>query len=316
MNQVVLIHSENEFLLKSKIKEHIYQINALPDNIFRIFSISEVFNMIYEEMITPNFFDDSKLFIFEKSNELSSLSNYNNNLLINIIKSPPPNVYLIFIHQEKALFTSDFFNILLRYAYLEQLPLLNDIEMSDFVKIYAKNVHNLLFDNSTTGLLLSLCNNNLFIIDNELQKLKCYLNETSVVTAKDIIECVPQNYDELLYEIISLVVSKQTKKAYDLYTEFSKKENDPLRIITNFSRACIEIYQVKKILKDDKRPNALELTLNVSQGRAYFMKKNASMISDSKVQELINILLDIDFKVKAGQLDKQLAFELFLLNYC
>ena len=53
---------------------------------------------------------------------------------------------------------------------------------------------------------------------------------------------------------------------------------------------------------------------DVKPGRAYYMVKACQTISLERIKRNINSLLDIDYRIKSGQLDKSIALELFLLK--
>ena len=61
----------------------------------------------------------------------------------------------------------------------------------------------------------------------------------------------------------------------------------------------------------------MELTLafqELEHDFLYYMMKSASLISMDKIKRNINDLIDIDYKIKSGQVDKTIALETYLLK--
>ena len=75
-----------------------------------------------------------------------------------------------------------------------------------------------------------------------------------------------------------------------------------------------EIYNVNILIKSGFNQAQLAETLNISSGRAYYMIKNAKSYSMSAIKKHLDLLNELDYKIKTGQIDQNLGLELYFLN--
>ena len=67
-------------------------------------------------------------------------------------------------------------------------------------------------------------------------------------------------------------------------------------------------------IKGGLNQGALAELFNISPGRAYYMIKSAKSYHLNTIKENLNLLNDLELKIKSGKIDQNLGLELYLLN--
>jgi DNA polymerase III subunit delta len=88
---------------------------------------------------------------------------------------------------------------------------------------------------------------------------------------------------------------------------------DPVYLMTALSGKFQEILTAKALIKSKKTFEDMMKHFGYSKGRMYYVQKNASEMDADLLARYIDELETLDYKVKSGQLDKLLGFEMFLL---
>lgn len=162
--------------------------------------------------------------------------------------------------------------------------------------------------------LIQRCEKNKDRIDMELSKLILYKNEEKYLNILDVKELVSKELDDNIFDLVNAVVDSNRRRAIEIYNDLMTLNEDESRIIALLINKFNEMYQTKSLLLKGFGKNEIAQVFNVKPGRAYYMIKNCEGISLERIKKNVNALVDIDFKIKSGQLDKSIALELFLLK--
>jgi len=71
---------------------------------------------------------------------------------------------------------------------------------------------------------------------------------------------------------------------------------------------------VSLMLKEGYRQADIAVKMKISNGRAYYLVKNARSLDLELVKEYVKKLGDLDYKIKSGQLEMKNGFEFFLFG--
>ena len=96
--------------------------------------------------------------------------------------------------------------------------------------------------------------------------------------------------------------------------ELSLNTNDTLGILGMISKAFIELLITSKLLLAGYNNHDIATLCNISKGRAYYLIKDAKNFKIEELNRYIENLAELDYKIKTGQIPKNVGFELLLLK--
>jgi DNA polymerase-3 subunit delta len=149
----------------------------------------------------------------------------------------------------------------------------------------------------------------------EMKKLLLYTYETRTIDLETLEQLITPVLDEDVFKIINQMLEGKKEKAFKTIEALLSAKTDALGILTAMIHKFRELALTQAFLKEKINKDDLASTLKVSPGRAYYMIKNAQMVPASQVQQELERLSGYDQAIKTGQMDKNLALELFVLGH-
>lgn len=167
-------------------------------------------------------------------------------------------------------------------------------------------------NSSDIDLFIERAGSNLALIEQEVLKLKSYSNE--VITKDDILNVTFKTSSPDIFEFIEAIVSKNIKKAYLIYQELITINEEAIKIIVMLANQFRLIYQSKLLQERGFDINYIASSLDVHPYRVKLALMNGKQYNNSLLLSYIKQLAEIDYKIKSGEIDKNLALEMFILQ--
>ena len=125
---------------------------------------------------------------------------------------------------------------------------------------------------------------------------------------------IPSPLDDNVYSLIDAVLANNKKLMLKGYQDMKLKSMQASNLVSMLLNKFPEIYNVNVLIKSGFNQGMLAETLNISSGRAYYMIKNAKSYSMKDIKKHLDLLNELDYKIKTGQIDQNLGLELYFLN--
>lgn len=170
------------------------------------------------------------------------------------------------------------------------------------------------YEEAAVDELLLRCDKNNDRVEMELEKLMLYKADSHVLKLIDVKELVSKDLEDNVFDLVNAVIEADRRRAIEIYNDLMVLNEDESKIIALLVNKFNEMYQTKSLLAKGFSKNDIAQIFDVKPGRAYYMIKACQNISLERIKRNVNNLLDIDYKIKSGQLDKSIALELFLLK--
>ena len=138
--------------------------------------------------------------------------------------------------------------------------------------------------------------------------------EEKKITTSDVMLLIPSPLDDNVYSLIDAVLANNKKLMLKGYQDMKLKSMQASNLVSMLLNKFQEIYNVNVLIKSGFNQGMLAETLNISSGRAYYMIKNAKSYSMKDIKKHLDLLNELDYKIKTGQIDQNLGLELYFLN--
>ncbi len=156
----------------------------------------------------------------------------------------------------------------------------------------------------------------LFNLQNELEKLALYVGEGGTVTRKIAEDMLSASTSSSSLRLVDAVIEKDVKAAFLIYQQLMLAKEEPIGMIALLSFQFRTILQLK-ILKDKGyHQQAIQKKMKAHPFVIQIAYKRERRFSYSYLHRAIDILTKTDADIKRGQVEKELAFELALLQLC
>lgn len=266
---------------------------------------------IINDADTNSLFSTNKFMIVNNSYIFSAKKNsidHDTNLLLEYFSNLNPDTTIIFLVDTEKLDERKKIT-----KKIKEIGKVIEINPKRDIKPIVRNMFDhIKVPEEVLDLLISRVGNNLYMIENEVAKLK--LIADSVITVKDVINVTSKNSEPDIFLFIESIVNKNIKKSYQIYNDLMVSNEEPIKIIVMLANQFRLIYQAKLLVKRGYDLNYIASALDIHPYRVKLALESGRNYDEVILLNYIKELADIDYKIKIGEIDKTLAFELFILN--
>lgn len=305
---IYLIESDNLIAINKEIELILSKNKLTKDNVIK-YDLEEMpITRAINELDTYGLFTDKKVVIGENATFLGSIKpkNIEHNLedLELYIKNPNKDNILVLI-------TSKFDNKKKIVKLLKETATFITPEVS-IDKIVKDSLEDYSMDNKTINYLINYCSNDLEKILNELEKLKNLKIEDKVITIKDIDENVTKSLDDNVFDFLNAVVSKNKKKAWNIYEELLYKGEEETKLIVMTADQIRLILNCKCLLSEGKKSSEIASFLDVHPYKVKLAIESSYSYTTDELLKLLNNLYEIDKAIKTGLEYGKNGFKIFI----
>ena len=306
---IYLLYGTQNYLINKKINEltkdkEDYEIEKLD------LENTSIKNII-DSASTYSLFSNNKTLIIYNSYIFSATKKVEENdlkLLEQYIENPNKDTTLIFIvdkiDSRKKIVTS----------FKKHCNVLEFDEVTNINKLVEEMFRPYKISNSQINSLINRAGNDLYNLENEINKLKTYKNDDFTITDTDIENLTIKNINTDIFCLIDNIINKNKDAALESYYEMLKMGEEPIKIIVILANQFRLMYQVKELSKKGYRVFDI---MDILEQKQYPIKKaiEKGYKYDSNILlEYLYKLSDLDINIKSGLVDKNIGLELFILD--
>lgn len=272
--------------------------------------------ILLEEIQTIPFLYDKKIILLKNPLFLYNPDKYNKKLVdefVNLISHPQDTTSLIIYADSLKSINKSILEILKSNAIVNELVNPTDESLNDYI-IRKFNQDGYILDNQVVSELIERTKGNNDRIELEIDKLKTYKAQDKLVLNADVRLLVSKELDDNIFELVNSVIEKDTNKTMKIFDDMMTLNVTETVIISLLTAKFNELYETKVFTIAGMSKNDIADLYHVKPGRIYYAQKAANTIGLETLKKKINELIDLDYKIKSGEIDKRLGLELFLLN--
>ncbi len=160
---------------------------------------------------------------------------------------------------------------------------------------------------------INRCNDDMYLISNEIDKLSCYKNELDL---KDIKLMVSKKLEDNVFEMIDGIFNKKEDVAFRVYNDLRTNNCEPITLISLVASQVRFLYQVMVLKDNGYTEGNIANELSCHPYRVKLALEKVYRTSKNDLKMLLEELSNLDIMIKSGDIDRFIGFELFLLNAC
>ena len=160
---------------------------------------------------------------------------------------------------------------------------------------------------------ISRCGEDMYLINNEIEKLSCYKKDIDI---KDINLMISKKLEDNVFEMIDGIFAKRLDRVFTIYYDLKVNNNEPLTLISLIASQVRFLYQVMVLKDKGYSESNIANELSCHPYRAKLALEKVYKLNKMDLTDLLEELSSLDIKIKSGEIDRFVGFELFLLNAC
>lgn len=164
----------------------------------------------------------------------------------------------------------------------------------------------------TMDLFLSMAGDDMENIRMELEKLLSYTWGRDVITDEDVEAVCTVRVSNRIFEMVSAIVNRQTRRAVELYEDLLTLKEPPMRILFLIARQFNQLLQVKELSEKGLDRKTIASRLKLQPFVVGKVIPQARRFSREQVLSYVNLCVEAEEAVKTGRLSDRLAVELLI----
>lgn len=318
----VVITGSDRFFLKQKAKEWVEKneksAKGIEPAVFDGYSANFNWDELFEEIQTISFFSDIK--VIELINPPGfTLKTFDNQGLLkmwtSLIESMPKEVILLILFEnDKMNKTADMTKPLVKNKGKNTVWVeVAKISKSEYESIIRRQclVRQIKLDDDKMSHLLKRMPKQIETCMRELDKLALFPDP---IDKKVLDVLISKPLEDNVFDLSAAVVSKDLGTALRIYKDLQVLKYDPVALVPSIAWQLRVIFQIlvykkERISDDDIREKLGVHDFVFSKALGY-----ARMTNLDRVCELLEMLAQLDQKIKTGLINGPMGFELFLIE--
>ena len=305
-----LITSDDFLAAKGKIEEIKNALDSSYEESNYDLEDDSIYNVI-DELSTISLFDNPKFVVLKNSSKLFNLKNDSLKELYKAMNNIDSQNVLILLFLDNVDYKNDVFETLKRYGTLIDVRIKNVAK--DQFSINYLNEAGYAIEPDALNLLLTYVDI-LYSLRVSLDELICYKMEDKKININDIKKMINPPLEDNIYSIIDAVINNDKKRSFECLRDLKLHSVKSSYVISLLINKFQEMYNVSILVKANTNQNDIANIFNVKPGRAYYMIKAAKSSSINQIKRNLDILNQMDYDIKSGKKDENLALELYLLQ--
>jgi len=303
---------EDAFLLKKRVSSFLQENNIDKDDTF-IFDleINSFFDCL-NELNMMNFLQPNRVYILRFVDGLNKKES-ESKAFVKYLENPNPDVKLIIEVNSKFSFKSKLGEILKEKT---TIVAVKGLDGKDYLEYFNSelSLDGYKINSDTLKIIIEQSKYDLFLISQELEKLKIYKIDKKEIKLSDVKAIASISLEDKVYEFTNAVLLNDKEKSLKSFYDLIKQNNDAILLIGSLATKVYSTIHLKKLLNANKKQTDIEKIFNISSGRAFYMIKDTNKIKGIHLYGLLKKLKLLDYQIKTGFIEKKLGLELLLMQ--
>lgn len=320
---IYLVLGQEQFLrdvFKKELTD--YVIKSEDDELnFASFDMNEVtLSLAVEEANTIPFFGDYRLvnienpFFLTGEKKVSALDHNIDEFQAYLEQPSETTVLVVYAPYEKLDQRKKIVKELTKKAVLIDVKEMAEKEVRQYAQQYLQNEEYEITPEAF-DLFLRLTDMDLSKIMGEMTKILLYASDTKKITKPMIESLVPKSLEHNIFDMVTYVMKGQAEQALGLYQDLLLQGEETIKINAILISQFRLLLQVKIMMASGYQQSNIVDVLKIHPYRVKLAMQQARSFETHSLKATFSELVDNDYRIKTGQMDKELIFELFILKH-
>lgn len=318
----IILYGPEEYYIDSAVKsckEKYVDENYESMNYMEFDKLENSFDQFYEFVTTFPFMSEKKVCVIKEAFFLTSsgsLAKNQEEKLLNIIERSEGCVTMFLIKGGKPDSRKRTVKKLKEKKAVIEINRLNEMELSRYIvsKFKSRNLNISLHDAdymaNNTGYLEYESTVSLYYVNNEIEKIAAYKVDSNVVSFEDLDKLLAKSVESNIFKLVDYICEGNKKKAFEILDEMLLNNTPEPYIIHMISRQYRMLYQYVTLNKKGYNFKEIMNKMKLKNFVATKLSKQARNLSPEKIQFYMEEILEIDRKIKTGEIDSRIGLEL------
>ena len=172
------------------------------------------------------------------------------------------------------------------------------------------------FEIAAIDLLLQLTKAKMDTLYQELEKIDLYfLNESDKqLTAPIVRQLITRQQEENIFLLTDAILQHKTQEAYHIYRDLLTQNEEPLKLLILIGNQFRLMKQTLGLSKQGYPEGEMAKALGMHPYRIKMAHQQARRFSQEAIEKYLYQIAELDYKIKTGAIQNELALELLILN--
>lgn len=166
----------------------------------------------------------------------------------------------------------------------------------------------------TFDLFLQLTDFKLSRAMQELPKIKLFAGETKKVDRQMLLQLIPKSLDHNIFDLTGAILGGKVDEALRIYQDLHLQGEETIKINAILIGQIRLFIQTQILMKQGYQQAKIAETLKVHPYRVKLAMQQVRNYQPQKLVALYDELVENDYLTKTGQVDKEFAFQMFVLK--
>jgi DNA polymerase-3 subunit delta len=309
-----VLHGEDEFSLKAQITAMQAAMNDPSQLNTSVLDGTQVSaQQVLNTASSFPFLSDKRLVIVEGMlSHLGGRSSKELDVLVEGLPNLPDFARLVF-HEDKTLPEK---NLVLQLARSHprgfEKTFAAPKNATQWIIQHAKQQHHLEIENRAAAALASVIGQNLRAADSELAKLAAYVDYARPIREADVATLTPYVAEANIFDMVDAIGQQDGKTAMTLLQKLLAEGAEPLSILGMINRQFHLLILAREHTDNGGGSSDMASVLGVHSFVAQKVGQQARRFSLETLESIYRKLVDLDFRIKTGQVEADMALQLFI----
>ncbi|MFC0233646.1 DNA polymerase III subunit delta [Vagococcus entomophilus] len=319
---VYLITGNERYLADTFKKELLQQVlNGAGDEFnLSTFDMEETpLSIAVEEASSVPFFGDYRIVFIERPYFLTAekkaieMDHQVEELLQYLAHPSPTTILVIFALYEKLDERKKVVKQLKKETQVVDVHAMKEAELKSYCQQYIQS-EGYTITTEAFEQLLRLTDMELTKVMGEMAKLFLYTADSKKITKEDVRGLVPKSLEHNIFDMVTYVLKGQTESALSLYQDLLLQGEETIKLNAVLVSQFRLLVQVKMLGGLGYQQKNIADVLKIHPYRVKLAMQQCKQFSLDALGTTLDELVENEYKMKTGKMDKELLFELFLLK--
>jgi DNA polymerase-3 subunit delta len=318
---VYLLYGNEPYLINNKLQQIIDETfkNGVEMKEYNIdvLTSDEVFTKYLEALETLPFMSEKRMVIF-KGCELfkqkagkreEEISQY----LEDFIKKKLKDTVIVIVEGEKIDKKKSLYKTISNFGEVFEGNQLKPYELKNWIREKFQN-ENKSISPKLIEYLANNLPNDLYLVENELNKLLSYVGEKKVIESEDLVIC-SFTVMENIFKLIDHIIYRDLMAALSTLKTMLQDGEPPMIILYMIIKQVRNIAKVKSLISKGYTTKQIGELIGVTNSYALAqLVKQSNEFTVNSIKTSLEIVADYEIKIKTGALDYHIGLELLISN--